>query len=72
MEQLHQDAARIDAFGGPTKVAERLGIAEEPGAVQRVSNWKRRGIPSSVLLTHEWLRAPAPALQETSHVGQLP
>ncbi|MBO1012279.1 hypothetical protein IPU70_01865 [Achromobacter sp. SD115] len=68
MEELHQDAARIDAFGGPTKVAERLGIADQPGAVQRVSNWKRRGIPPSVLLAHEWLREPELAdQQEASH-----
>lgn len=40
----------IDRLGGPTKVAELLGIASEPGAVQRVSNWKRRGIPARVLL----------------------
>ncbi len=40
----------IDRLGGPTRVAELLGIAHEAGAVQRVSNWKRRGIPARVLL----------------------
>lgn len=56
MTEQHPDAARIDQLGGPTKVAERLGIATRPGAVQRVSNWKTRGIPAAVKLKHEWLR----------------
>lgn len=56
MEETHPHAARIDALGGPTKVAAMLGIVDQPGAVQRVSNWKRRGIPTGVLLEHAWLR----------------
>lgn len=40
----------IDALGGPKKVAEMLGIHQRPGAVQRVGNWKRRGIPAQVLI----------------------
>jgi len=42
----------IDALGGPAKVAELLGIADKPGSVQRVWNWKTRGIPPRVLLDH--------------------
>lgn len=49
---MNTDTQIIDSLGGPTKVAELLGILNEPGAVQRVSNWKRRGIPARVLLDH--------------------
>jgi hypothetical protein len=42
----------IDRLGGPTKVARLLGILTKPGAVQRVSNWRTRGIPARVLLDH--------------------
>jgi hypothetical protein len=59
MTEQHPDAVRIDQLGGPTKVAERLGIAAESGSVQRVSNWKKRGIPAAVKLKHEWLRSDA-------------
>jgi hypothetical protein len=43
------DAELITELGGPAKVAELLALTE-PGAVQRVSNWKRRGIPPRVRL----------------------
>lgn len=42
----------IQMLGGPKRVAELLGIASEPGAIQRVGNWKRRGIPASVLIAN--------------------
>lgn len=60
----HPHAEIIDRHGGPTKVAELMGIQDEPGAVQRVSNWKRRGIPAEVRLAYPHLfvnPAPAPA-----------
>lgn len=44
----------IDELGGATKVAELLGY-EKHGGVQRVQNWKERGIPASVLLAHQHL-----------------
>ena len=47
---LHPDATLIDDLGGPTSVAELMGLRDVRGAVQRVSNWKRRGIPPSVRL----------------------
>lgn len=57
----------IDRLGGPTKVAELLGIAHKAGAAQRVSNWKRRGIPARVLLDFpDIFRDPAPS-QDQSH-----
>lgn len=42
----------IDFLGGPKKVAEMLGLIGTPGAIQRVANWKRRGIPSRVLVSN--------------------
>ncbi|AZR94987.1 hypothetical protein BBB39_15375 [Bordetella trematum] len=57
----HPDAALIDGLGGPTATAKRLDILDEPGAVQRVSNWKRRGIPARVRLDHAEVFAEAAA-----------
>ena len=42
----------IDRLGGPTKVADLLGWKGQPGAVQRISNWKVRGIPPRILLKY--------------------
>jgi hypothetical protein len=39
------------------KVAERLGWTKD-GSVQRVQNWKSRGIPSEVKLKHPDLFLP--------------
>jgi hypothetical protein len=41
----------IDAVGGDAAFARFLGI-DEGGFAQRVNNWKRRGIPSAVVLEH--------------------
>lgn len=48
---------RIDELGGPSKVAELLKLKSEK-AVQRVSNWKRRGIPVAVLVKHQDVFGP--------------
>lgn len=45
------DAELIDSMGGPATVARLLGIHDEHAA-QRVSNWKKRGIPARVMLEH--------------------
>lgn len=45
------DSELIQALGGPTRVAELLGLSDR-GAIQRVSNWKRRGIPPRMRLDH--------------------
>ena len=55
--QAHPDWALITELGGPLKVAERLGLAKE-GGVQRVQNWKYRGIPPAVKLEHPELFLP--------------
>jgi len=47
--ELHPDAQLIERLGGPSVVARALGF-EMPRGVQRVQNWKYRGIPEVLLL----------------------
>lgn len=53
-EQIAADWDRITELGGPIKLAARLRYS-----VQRVQNWKHRGIPASVKLQHPFLRKKA-------------
>ena len=56
------DAELIDSLGGPARVAELLNL-EKAGGVQRVHNWKARGIPARVKLDHPDLflrKSPTP------------
>lgn len=53
----HPDWALIVNLGGPVKVAEMLGYAKS-GGVQRVQNWKLRGIPPAVKLANPDLFMP--------------
>lgn len=48
------DADLIDKVGGPSALVALLGLSHQ-GAVQRVSNWKRRGIPPRIRLEHREL-----------------
>jgi hypothetical protein len=48
--QPHSDWDLIQGLGGPSKVASLLGIT-----IQRVQNWKLRGIPSVMKLNHPHL-----------------
>jgi len=63
------DAELIASLGGPTKVAELLGLPKFGGA-QRVQNWLYRGIPSLVkvqrpdLFMQQSLSLPHPVSQE--------
>ena len=41
----------IQAIGGPAVVARLLGF-KLPHGIQRVHNWKKRGIPARILLDH--------------------
>ena len=41
------DEELIDHHGGPAKLARLLGF-QEIGGVQRVQNWRKRGIPPAV------------------------
>ena len=68
------DAELIDSLGGPASVAKRLGYPPL-GGVQRVQNWKVRGIPARVRLDHPDVFVPtqptpqAPTGAEASHAG---
>jgi len=43
----------IEAAGGGSAFARLLGLDKAPGFQQRVSNWKRRGMPAAVVLEHK-------------------
>lgn len=43
----------IEAVGGDAAFARLIGIAGDPGFIQRVNNWKRRGLPPAVMLEHQ-------------------
>ena len=45
----------IEAAGGDAAFAQLLGLGGKSGSVQRVNNWKRRGIPPRVILEHQVL-----------------
>lgn len=49
--RIEADRALIQALGGPTQLAKRLGYLK-PGGVQRVQNWTVRGVPPAVKLTY--------------------
>lgn len=59
-EQLHPDARLIDALGGPAVLARRLGFDPAKGGVQRVHNWRRRGIPVVLRYQRQDLFGPPP------------
>lgn len=42
----------IKRAGGVTAFAKLLGMETDEGFHQRVNNWKRRGLPSDVVLAH--------------------
>lgn len=53
--RMHQDAELISHMGGATKLAARLGYGLKDGGVQRVQNWKKRGIPAEVERDNQWI-----------------
>lgn len=72
MSTIERDRALIDALGGAAKVAALLNI-DPSGGVQRVHNWKSRGIPAAVKVARPDLfmrddLARATAASETSPV----
>jgi hypothetical protein len=49
-----KDAAKlIEAAGGDTAFGRLLGWDDQPRMVQRINNWKRRGMPARVELDHQ-------------------
>lgn len=57
MDEIARDRKILIDLGGPTKVAELLGI-EKSGGQQRVQNWLVRGIPSAVKVARPDLFMP--------------
>lgn len=51
MNQIQRDKELILALGGPTTVANMLGMKYK-GAAQRIQNWMTRGIPPRVKVDH--------------------
>ena len=49
-DHVTRDRLLIEQLGGPAKVAELLGLRRD-GGVQRVHNWRSRGIPAAVKLS---------------------
>ncbi len=64
------DSKLIDALGGPTRVAELLGY-DKAGGVQRVHNWRHRGIPARVKLERSDVFAAALVDRKAADVGGL-
>jgi hypothetical protein len=62
----HSDKAVIDELGGSTELAKRLGLDPARGGVQRVDNWKYRGIPAAVRLQHLRLFGRSSHAQKTN------
>lgn len=59
-----EDASLIDHLGGPAKLAKRLRFDPKKGGVQRVQNWKARGIPASVERDNQWIAKERRALRK--------
>lgn len=57
--KLHPDSALIEQLGGAATLARGLGFSM-PTGVQRVQNWKYRGIPELVRLKRADVFGPAP------------
>lgn len=52
---VHPDWQIIQSLGGPATVAKLLGYDSRKGGVQRVHNWRARGIPPAVKLAYPTL-----------------
>lgn len=48
------DAELINLHGGPARLAEKLGW-HESRALQRIHNWRTRGIPAAIKLKYQHL-----------------
>jgi hypothetical protein len=63
---MSSDKELIESLGGATKLAARLGCS-----VQRVQNWKDRGIPAQVRLDHPDV-FPLPGRPQEPHGQESP
>lgn len=70
---MHPDSKVIDDLGGPAKVCELLAYDKAKGGVQRVHNWRVRGIPARVKLQRPDLflpgALPAAAMEGERHAA---
>lgn len=66
MDKTHPHAKLIDRLGGPAILARTLGFDPKAGGVQRVQNWKRRGIPELILLRRPDLFGSSPGKSEAA------
>lgn len=66
---MHPDTQLIGRFGGATKLAARLGFSIKGGGVQRVQNWKKRGIPASVERDNQWITDERRAMLSVNRSG---
>lgn len=58
MKDTNHHSKLIDELGGPSVLAEKLGYDKKKGGVQRVANWRSRGIPAAVILGNQHLFTP--------------
>lgn len=56
MKELERDRQIIRQLGGPTKVANMLGLTQH--GPQQVANWLNRGIPAHIKVRHPELFMP--------------
>lgn len=69
---MNQQAIKlIDAHGGDTALAKKLGLPTPAGS-RRVHNWRARGIPPRIQIDHpELFRAiPSPSADPVKTEGQ--
>lgn len=66
MDEIDDARRIITKLGGPTKVAELLGL-EKHGGQQRVQNWLSRGIPSAIKVARPDLFMPELTQFQTAH-----
>jgi hypothetical protein len=52
MDSARRASKIIELAGGDTAFAKLLGLDGDRAFQQRVNNWKRRGLPSDVVLEH--------------------
>ncbi|WP_159917853.1 hypothetical protein [Pantoea sp. 18069] len=69
---MHPDTQLIGRFGGATKLAARLGFPIKGGGVQRVQNWKGRGIPASVERDNPWITDERRAMLSANRPEAVP
>mgnify|MGYP000942257663 CR=1 FL=1 len=70
---LHADAALVDHLGGPAALADQLGFTGS-SRVQRIQNWKYRGIPEVIRLRHREIfeAAEAQLADQANRVDAVP